>query len=47
MKALAYHGPGKRSWEDVPHPRFDQVAEAYDLFDDPVASGALEVAVLR
>ncbi|RFU20455.1 hypothetical protein D0Z06_16420 [Geodermatophilus marinus] len=25
----------------------DQVPEAYDLFDDPVASGALEVAVLR
>jgi alcohol dehydrogenase len=26
---------------------FDQVPEAYDLFDDPVASGALKVAVLR
>ncbi|MGY1708841.1 hypothetical protein ACI8AC_04955 [Geodermatophilus sp. SYSU D00758] len=26
---------------------FDQVPEAYDLFDDPAASGALEVAVLR
>jgi alcohol dehydrogenase len=25
---------------------FDEVAEAYDLFDDPVASGALKVAVL-
>jgi alcohol dehydrogenase len=25
----------------------DQVPEAYDLFDDPVASGALKVAVLR
>jgi hypothetical protein len=23
------------------------VPEAYDLFDDPVASGALKVAVLR
>ena len=26
---------------------FDQVPEAYDVFDDPVASGALKVAVLR
>ncbi|MGY1753360.1 alcohol dehydrogenase catalytic domain-containing protein [Blastococcus sp. SYSU D01042] len=26
---------------------FDQAPEAYDLFDDPVASGALKVAVLR
>jgi alcohol dehydrogenase len=26
---------------------FDQVSEAYDLFDDPVASGALKVAILR
>jgi alcohol dehydrogenase len=26
---------------------FDRVPEAYDLFDDPVASGALKVAVLR
>jgi alcohol dehydrogenase len=26
---------------------FDQVPEAYDLFDDPVGSGALKVAVLR
>jgi hypothetical protein len=20
MKALVYHGPGKRTWEDKPHP---------------------------
>lgn len=26
---------------------FDEVPQAYDLFDDPVASGALKVAVLR
>ena len=26
---------------------FDEVLQAYDLFDDPVASGALKVAVLR
>jgi alcohol dehydrogenase len=26
---------------------FDQVMEAYDLFDDPVGSGALKVVVLR
>ena len=26
---------------------FDEVRQAYDLFDDPVASGALKVAVLR
>ena len=25
----------------------DRVSEAYDLFSDPVASGALKVAVLR
>ena len=21
MKALVYHGPGRRAWEDVPEPR--------------------------
>lgn len=26
---------------------FDEVPEAYDVFGDPVTSGALEVAVLR
>jgi alcohol dehydrogenase len=26
---------------------FDEVPQAYDLFDDPVGSGALKVAVLR
>jgi alcohol dehydrogenase len=26
---------------------FDEVPQAYDLFDDPVASGALKIAVLR
>ena len=26
---------------------FDRVPDAYDLFDDPVASGALKVAVVR
>ena len=26
---------------------FDEVPQAYDLFDDPVRSGALKVAVLR
>jgi alcohol dehydrogenase len=26
---------------------FDQVPQAYDLFDDPVASGALKIAVVR
>jgi alcohol dehydrogenase len=26
---------------------FDEVPQAYDLFDDPVTSGALKVAVLR
>jgi alcohol dehydrogenase len=26
---------------------FDEVRQAYDVFDDPMASGALKVAVLR
>ena len=23
MKALVYHGPGKRAWEDVPRPMIE------------------------
>ena len=28
MKALVYHGPGRRSWEDKPRPRLSQPTDA-------------------
>jgi alcohol dehydrogenase len=28
MKALVYHGPGKRAWQDVPHPTIQHPADA-------------------
>ena len=28
MKALVYHGPGKKSWEDAPHPTIQQPTDA-------------------
>jgi alcohol dehydrogenase len=28
MKALVYHGPGKRSWEDMPRPEVQQATDA-------------------
>ena len=28
MKALVYHGPGKRSWDDVPRPEIQDVSDA-------------------
>jgi hypothetical protein len=49
MMALVYHGPGKRSWEDVVVQVAGRVLghEAVDTSSDPVAWGALEVAVWR
>ena len=28
MKALVYHGPGKRSWDDVPDPTIEAPTDA-------------------
>jgi alcohol dehydrogenase len=28
MKALVYHGPGKRAWEDKPKPTVDKPTDA-------------------
>ena len=28
MKALVYHGPGKKSWEDKPHPQLIETTDA-------------------
>ncbi|MEO9139112.1 MAG: alcohol dehydrogenase, partial [Jatrophihabitans sp.] len=28
MKALVYHGPGKKAWEDVPDPRIVDPTDA-------------------
>ena len=28
MKALVYHGPGKRAWEDRPHPVIEEATDA-------------------
>ena len=28
MKALVYHGPGRRAWEDKPRPRLEKATDA-------------------
>jgi hypothetical protein len=54
MKALVYHGPGKRAWEERPKPapkesthRFalDDRAKAYDTFGNAAREGALKVLI--
>ena len=67
MRALVYHGPGQKAWEEVPEPRrrarstagqdagqfvthrfsMDDFEKAYEVFGDPVASGALKVLLTR
>ena len=56
MKALVYHGPGRRSWEEVPDPVVRDASDAvvrvdavtiYDAFSNAADSQALKVALFR
>ncbi len=58
MRALVYHGPGRKAWEAVPDPeltgrfvthRFDLAGfgEAYDVFARSADTGALKVVLSR
>ena len=42
MKALVFHGPGKRAWEDVPRPT---IKDPGDTFGNAATAGALKVVL--
>jgi alcohol dehydrogenase len=39
MKALVYHGPGKRSWDEVPDPRLQEPTDAIVRIDSSTICG--------
>jgi alcohol dehydrogenase len=39
MKALVYHGPGKRAWEDVPEPKIKDASDAIVRVDTTTICG--------
>jgi len=39
MKALVYHGPGQRSWEDVPEPTIEAQTDAIVRIDASTICG--------
>jgi alcohol dehydrogenase len=39
MKALVYHGPGRRSWEDVPEPALVDATDAVVRIDAVTVCG--------
>jgi alcohol dehydrogenase len=39
MKALVYHGPGQRSWEDVPDPKIEEPTDAIVRIDSATICG--------
>src|SRR6476619_3552043 len=39
MKALVYHGPGERSWDEVPDPRLEQPTDAIVRIDASTICG--------
>jgi alcohol dehydrogenase len=39
MKALVFHGPGQRSWEDVPEPKIDEPTDAIVRIDSATICG--------
>ncbi len=39
MKALVYHGPGQRAWEDVPDPRIEEPTDAVVKIDTSTICG--------
>ena len=42
MKALVYHGPGQRSWDDVPDPQIEERMTILDWRAAPLRVVALE-----
>jgi hypothetical protein len=45
MKALVYHGPGQKAWEQVPDPKIIHPTDAYDTFGRAAETKALKVAI--
>src|SRR5215212_9966164 len=39
MRALVYHGPGERSWDEVPDPRVDEPTDAIVRIDSSTICG--------
>ena len=39
MKALVYHGPGQRAWEDVPDPKIEEPTDAIVRIDSSTICG--------
>jgi hypothetical protein len=50
MRAVVYHGPGQKAWEEVPDPEIiddGEWDEAYDVFSRSADTGALKVVLSR
>lgn len=59
MKALVYHGPGRKEWETVPDPTLTNptdvivqrdattMLDAYETFADATQTKAIKVAITR
>ena len=39
MKALVYHGPGLRAWEEVPEPKIEEPTDAVVRIDSSTICG--------
>ena len=39
MKALVYHGPGVKAWEDVPDPKIEQATDVIVKMDTTTICG--------
>jgi alcohol dehydrogenase len=39
MKALVYHGPGQRAWEEVPDPKIEEPTDAIVRIDTSTICG--------
>jgi threonine dehydrogenase-like Zn-dependent dehydrogenase len=39
MKALVYHGPGKKAWDDVPNPKLQDPTDAIVRVDTTTICG--------
>jgi Alcohol dehydrogenase GroES-associated len=44
MKAIVYHGPGQKAWEEVPDP---EITDDGDVFARAADTGALKVVLTR
>ncbi len=52
MRALVYHGPGNRAWQEAPDPEIthdglDEFDEAYDVFARAASTPALKAVLSR